>query len=139
MPRKAILLLIASICIVDLATQRHEVLAEQFERSVKEPNRLAKILSSVKRVSNRGFSVVGDFLASVSFTKIAIAAGALLSIFLLFVRLLVVLGPILILGAMTRESTESTDLIRMLIEFYNQIIVALDEQHMSAINQPQSS
>lgn len=54
--------------------------------------------------------------------------GALLGLFLVFIRILIVIGPILLLGALTRESTDAKDLLRMLIEFYNQVIVALDDQ-----------
>lgn len=89
---------------------------------------LENIFTSLKQTSRQGASFLTDLIASIPFGKIALASGALLSLILIFFRLLVVLGPILILGAMTRESTDTTDLIRTMIEFYKQVIVALNEQ-----------
>lgn len=91
-------------------------------------HKLGNFFSVFKQASRQGASFLGDMAASIPFGKIALGGGALLGLFLLFLRLLIVLGPILILGAMTRESTDATDLLRMLIEFYNQIILSLEEQ-----------
>lgn len=102
--------------------------AELGRESVKPLARFENFFSLLKQTSRQGASYVSELVASIPFGKIALASGALLSIFFLFIRLIVVLGPILILGAMTRESTDATDLLRMLIEFYNQVIVSLDEQ-----------
>lgn len=96
----------------------------------QSPFKLQNILQSVKKSSRQSFNYLSELIVSIPFTKILLASGALLSLFFVFIRLLIVLGPILILGAMTRESTNATDIIRMLIEFYNQVIVALDEQYV---------
>lgn len=90
--------------------------------------KLANIFSQFKQTSIQGASFLRRSVSSIPIGKIVLIGGALLSLFFIFLRLLVVLGPILILGAMTRESTDATDVLRMLIEFYNQVIVALDEQ-----------
>ena len=91
-------------------------------------NGLNDLFSSLKKIPSRGATFISDFALSIPFTKILLAGGALLGILFMFIRLLIVLGPIIILGAMTRESTDATDLLKMLIEFYNQVIVALDDQ-----------
>lgn len=90
--------------------------------------RLERFFSSLKRASSKGVDILGSLFHSFPFGRVALAGGALLSLLFLFVRLLIVMGPILILGSLTRDSTEPTDLLRMLIEFYNQMIVALEEQ-----------
>lgn len=98
---------------------------------IKKPTSIGSLrnfFGSLRRASSRGLSFASNLLVSIPFTKILVAGGALLSLFFIFVRLIVVLGPILLLGAMTRESTDASDLLKMLIEFYNQIILALDEQ-----------
>lgn len=90
--------------------------------------RVENLFAILKQASRQGASYLSDLAISIPFGKIAVGGGALLGIFFLFLRLLIVMGPILILGALTRESQDATDLIRMLIDFYNQLIVSLDEQ-----------
>lgn len=91
---------------------------------------LRGFFGEIKKSSARGLNYLTNMLVSIPFTKIIMAGGALLSLFFIFVRLIIVLGPIMILGAMTRDgTTDASDLLKMLIEFYNQIVVALDEQY----------
>lgn len=100
--------------------------------------RLENFFAVLKVASRQGKNYVADLLETIPFKKIILSGGALLSLFFIFVRLLVVLGPILILGALTRESTDATDLMKILIEFYNQVIVALDDQMSQQSHQPLS-
>lgn len=89
------------------------------------------IFSIIKKTSRQSLGFLSNLFVSIPFGKMLLAGGALLSLFFLFVRLIIVLAPILILGAMARESTDATDLIKMLIDFYNQVVIALDEQNIS--------
>lgn len=125
-PNLALTLLIITIFIVVQLnnTENSRVQAQDLAKS----GRLQKYFALLKQTPGQATSYARELITSIPFGKILLAGGALLSVFFLFVRLLVVLGPILILGALTRESTDATDLLRMLIEFYNQVIVALDEQ-----------
>lgn len=97
---------------------------------IKKPTYIGSLgnyFNTLKRASSRGLSSVSSLLVSIPFTKIVMSGAALLSLFFIFVRLVVVLGPILLLGAMARESTDVSDLLRILIDFYHQIILALEE------------
>ena len=118
------------VCMILIACETNSKVegAELGKESIGTLGRFENLFSRLKQTSRQGASYASDLLASIPFGKVALASGALLSIFFLFIRLIVVLGPILILGAMTRESTDATDLMRMLIEFFNQVIVSLDEQ-----------
>lgn len=97
-------------------------------KSIHNEGRLSSILHSIKQASFDGADLVRSAVVSIPFTKMVMTTGALLGLFLVFIRILIVIGPILLLGALTRESTDAKDLLRMLIEFYNQVIVALDDQ-----------
>lgn len=92
----------------------------------KPTGKLSEILSTIKEASVGGVSQASTWVRSLPFGKIFMTGGALLSLFFIFVRLVIVLGPILILGALTRESTDTGDFLRMLLEFYGQIIEAAD-------------
>lgn len=102
----------------------------EYNEIMREPTRiksLGSFFSDLKRASARSLSSLSSLLVSIPFTKIIMSGAALLSLFFIFVRLIVVLGPILLLGAMARENTDASDLLKLLIDFYNQIIIALDE------------
>lgn len=95
---------------------------------IEHEGKLSSILSTIKKASFHGVDTVSRVAVSIPFTKILMTAGALLGLLFVFMRILIVIGPILLLGALTRESTDATDLLKMLVEFYNQVIVALDDQ-----------
>lgn len=89
---------------------------------------VAQLVSNIKKASVGGARYINDLALSIPFTKAVLIGGALVSLFFLFLRILVVLGPILVLGAIARESsTDATDFLKMLIEFYNQIVEAMEE------------
>lgn len=90
------------------------------------------IFSNLKKVSFQGIQQASGLLVSVPFGKILLAGGALLSLFFIFIRLIIVLSPIFLLGALTRESTDFVDLFEMLIEFYNRVVMALDDQALQS-------
>lgn len=100
--------------------------------SMQQEGNLSSLLHSIKKASFHGAGIVKSAALAIPFTKILMTGGALLGLFFVFIRILVVIGPILLLGALTRESTDATDLLKMLIEFYNQVIVALDDQMSQA-------
>lgn len=131
---KFAIFIVIIILILRIESQQSQADAAELAKSGQFHN----IFSSLKQASHQGVNYVSDLVVSIPFGKIVLAGGALLSLFFIFVRLLVVLGPILLLGALTRDSTDATDLLRMLIEFYNQVIVALDEQ-MTQPGQPQAA
>lgn len=91
-------------------------------------NKLSSILSGLRKSSFQGVQQASSLLVSLPFGKILLAGGALLSLLFIFLRLVVVLSPIFLLGALTRESTDFVDLLEMVIEFYNRIVIALDDQ-----------
>lgn len=133
-----LLVVITLVVLLHLQQTGRNVEASELAKTSRAIGKLGNFFSNIKRASVRGVNLFTGMLASIPITKIMLAGGALLSLFFIFIRLLIVLGPILILGAMTRESTDTTDFLRILIEFYNQVLVALDEQ-IPAQDQPLSS
>lgn len=124
--------LLLALLVLQIVVSYHVVAAEQ---SVSSPGKLSNLFSNLKTASQRSFTYAGDLLTALPVGKIFLAGGALLSLLFIFVRLLIVLGPIILLGALTRESTDASDLLRMLIEFYNQVVIALDEQSQQSTSQ----
>lgn len=131
---RTVLVVVVVVVLVSALYLVANVEGSEANEVIKKPTSIGSLRSffgSLRRASSRGLSFASNLLVSIPFTKVLVAGGALLSLFFIFVRLIVVLGPILLLGAMTRESTDASDLLKMLIEFYNQIILALDEQTSS--------
>lgn len=127
--------------LLTLLSQGQTVTGTELTKVFKLP-RMDGLLGTIKQASRQSASFVSDLVVSIPFTKILLTGGALLSLLFIFLRLLIVLGPILILGALTRESTDATDILKMLVEFYNQVIVALDDQAQAqsgGVNQPLST
>ena len=138
--RRQALIIVVILVLLNIINS-HSLLAEAIDDDLAQKGtvatrfpRLQNLLASFKKTSRQGLSVASNLLSYIPFGRILLAGGALLSLFFIFLRLLVVLGPILLLGALTRESTNATDLFRLLIEFYNEVIMALDQQ-MSSPNQ----
>lgn len=124
MNRLNTILFLMTLCIIIyLLVWQVEALSQN-----SSPKLTESFFSSLKQTSRQGVGLFKKFAASIPFTKVLLSGGAILSLFFIFIRMLIVIGPILILGAMTRESTDATDFLKMLIEFYNQIVVALDDQ-----------
>lgn len=100
-------------------------------QSLKPEPKLESFFSSLKQTIQQRISLAKKLSLpfSLPLTKILLSGGAILSLLFIFMRMLIVIGPILLLGAMTRESTDATDLLKILIEFYNQVVVALDNQN----------
>lgn len=91
-------------------------------------NKLSDVFSGFKEASFHGVKQARGLLVSLPLGKILLAGGALLSLFFIFLRIIIVFSPIFLLAALTRESTDVGDIIGMLIEFYNRIVIALDDQ-----------
>lgn len=121
------LLLLNTLVTLVLLQFLHPLEAAELTKSTRS-GRVDNFIAVLKQASYQGANYARDLATSLPLTKILLAGGALLSLFLIFIRLIIVLGPILVLGAMTRESTDTTDLLRMLLEFYNQVVMALDAQ-----------
>lgn len=122
---KTIFVILLALFVIASFVEGHEA-----QEIMKEPTyirSLGNFFGNLRRASSRGLSSLSSIFISIPFAKIVMSGAALLSLFFIFVRLIVVLGPILLLGAMARESTDASDLLRLLIDFYNQIIQALDE------------
>lgn len=129
------LLLALAICAyLEGLNASHEVTAPTKSES-RSIGSLQAFFGQIKKASARGVGYASNMLLSIPFTKMLMVGGALLSLFFIFLRLIIVLGPIMLLAMASRESTDASDLLKILIEFYNQIVLALDEQ-MSQQNGP---
>lgn len=91
-------------------------------------DKLSDVVSGFKQATFQGVKQARGLLVSLPLGKILLAGGALLSLFFIFIRIIIVFSPIFLLAALTRESTDVGDIIGMLIEFYNRIVIALDDQ-----------
>lgn len=100
---------------------------QELEKSSKSGT-ILNYLAILRQTSRQSIGYITNLAEAIPFTKVLLAGGALLSLFFIFVRLLVVLGPIILFGTLTRESTDVSDYLKLLIEFYNQIVQTLDEQ-----------
>lgn len=129
----AIAALLALVCVVAQADKQAVDDQQQSISKSASKSVLNALLSSVRRASSRSFSYLSSTLIATPITRILLTGGAILSLMLVFIRLVIVLGPILLLGALARESTDASDFLRMMIEFYNQVVLALDD---AATNNP---
>lgn len=121
---------LVTLAVVCAASKLPPVECVELARANGVKQHAASLFGLVKKTSRQGIDLAANLLASVPFGTVAVAAGALLGLFFLFLRLLIVLGPILVLGALTRESSSGgyLDFLSMLLEFYNQLIESLDNQ-----------
>lgn len=90
--------------------------------------KLVNLFAIIQQTSKQSLSYITNLAASIPFAKLILTGGALLSFFFVFIRFLIVLGPIILMGTLTRESSEATDFLKSLIEFYNQIVLTLEDQ-----------
>lgn len=139
MQLKLILILLAAIVLIDITNVCPFADAAEPLVAKGRFSKLENLFSSFKQASVRGAGLARDLAVSIPFTKILLAGGAVLSLLFFFARLLVVLGPILLLGALTRESTDTRDAFRMVLEFFDQVIIALAEQMNQSPDQAQSA
>lgn len=82
----------------------------------------------LKQASRQSYNYLMNFVDALPLTKMLLTSGAFLGLFFMLIRLVIVLGPIIFLGALTRESSEVSDYLKLLIEFYNHIVLAIDDQ-----------
>lgn len=126
-------LLVVEISVHVQGNDIQEIKSRESPKEGRAIGRLSDFFSSISRASSRSFSLVSNFLVShLPSKKILITSGALMSLFFIFVRLIIVMAPILLLGALTRESTDASDILQMLFDFYNQIIVALEDNEKNS-------
>lgn len=107
-------------CKTNDAGSHGNLLATRSKRS------LSSFIQNLQESTSRSFTSFTDLLPSISITKLILVSGALISVLFLFLRILVVIGPILILGAMAREDASVVDIVKIIVEGYNMIIEALD-------------
>lgn len=120
-----IFLLIILLCLilrVKGQTSRDRHLLVRNKRYAQETIEFLKQFSL--QASNKAL----DLIKLIPITKILLVGGAVLSILFMFIRLVIVLGPIIILGALTRESNSANDFFSLLLEFYNRLLSAVDDQ-----------
>lgn len=133
----AVLVTILSLLlIVGQKSLAHQLPSGSSEELAKlDEGRLVNFLSIAKQAAVQALSYFKDVAMNMPFGKILLA-GALISLFSFFLRLIIVLGPIIALGAMTREGTDPRDFLMMFVNFYNNIVQNMDTQATPSYSQP---
>lgn len=122
-----IIIVATIVMLIFVTTSNADKLAAE-ERDDQGLGKFSSFFSLLRRTSRQGVNIISDLAVSIPFSKILLSGAAILSLLLIFLRVLIVLGPILLLGTLARESTDATDFLKMMIEFYNQVVAELENQ-----------
>lgn len=136
----ASLTLVSIFCIYSALCQQtgslKSIISRQIPQDGLEPRvkrSISDLWTNLHEKSSRSLGSLTSLLQTIPITKIVLTSGTLVASLLILLRIIVVLGPILILGTLAREDTDIRDLIRQLIDNYKMIIETLDngDQAMS--------
>lgn len=124
--RLIINLSLATILVVSVVCEDNSTSKESTE--LESASVWIQAFRGIQKASSRGLTIVGDIITGVPLTTIILIAGGLISIIL---RLIVVFGPIFLLGTVTRDSSEATNFLKLIIEAYNMVIEAIENGQSS--------
>lgn len=113
------------VLLATLAVVLCQNISDESESRVS-PNKLDQVFTTMRSASSRSLGYLGSLMGK-PLGRILLAGGGVIGFILLAIRILVVAGPIFLLGSMARDSREVSDFLRLMVESYNLIVEALED------------